>query len=754
MSKISVPLVLKNSGLNLVGSVFPLLVGAFTIPILIKGLGTDGFGILTLCWSLVGYFSIFDFGLTRALTIYVSDKISKNETDDAVGFFWTATILITAISVLASILCFLFGHEFEALVLSDTTEFSGQLNVAFKYIAIGIPIVALHTAIKGTLEGYGKFFATNLLQSALGVSNFLLPVFFIQSSKPIPEIVLTLIIARTIILLIHFVLLFRLEPRFLRFRISRVWFTTAIQFGGWMTVSNLVNPIMTYLDRFILSANVPVAQIAYYTTPFEIISRLLIVPNSVVRAMLPQMAKYLQTLDVKGKQLNKGILLVFGVQAIPVLLLAFGAKIFFFYWLGPEFATNASLVLSILALGIWINSVSLVPFSYLQTNGRADLIAKIHVLEFPIFIGLLFFVVSKYGVIGAAVVWTIRATFECICFFLASRWLLRKEQSAFFETAKQTMEQEKLQSPRQGILAIIVTYHPPLNLIENIRAIQSQVDQVLIVDNSIDSEAQERVLKITQQTGIQLIQNKKNLGIARALNQGFDFGVSNHFEFCITFDHDSRPDSSYVQTLLDVYRAKSVSHKIGWLAGSFKDVSTGASNKPRSNKLVKIAVAMTSGAFIPTALYEIIGGFREDFFIDYVDHEYCLRLQVFGFSVYLVPEATMHHELGKMKAEHWGMFQFYSMNYTQERRYFISRNRLILIKEFLIFSPKMFWNDSLFYIKELIKIVFVENQTWSKLKGCWHGTIDGLMGQTGPMIMRTLFRAKPQPASALPDENR
>ena len=68
-------LLARNVVWNLLGTVAPLLVAVPAVPRLINGMGTDRFGVLTLAWVVIGYFSLFDFGFGRALTKLVAEKL-------------------------------------------------------------------------------------------------------------------------------------------------------------------------------------------------------------------------------------------------------------------------------------------------------------------------------------------------------------------------------------------------------------------------------------------------------------------------------------------------------------------------------------------------------------------------------------------------------------------------------------------------------------------------------------------------------
>ena len=89
-------------------------------------------------------------------------------------------------------------------------------------------------------------------------------------------------------------------------------------------------------------------------------------------------------------------------------------------WLGETFAHKSTLVLQILAIGVFVNSLSNVPFALLQALGRPDLTAKFHLLELPVYGVMAFVLVRELGITGAALAWTLRVTLDGILLFGAA----------------------------------------------------------------------------------------------------------------------------------------------------------------------------------------------------------------------------------------------------------------------------------------------------------------------------------------------
>src|SRR5512136_1747098 len=95
---------LRNTVLNLLGLVIPLAVGFVTIPMVVRALGNERFGILALVWVVFGYFGLFDLGLGRTTTRYVADCLGRNDHENLPGYLWTTVTLQTAIGIAAALL--------------------------------------------------------------------------------------------------------------------------------------------------------------------------------------------------------------------------------------------------------------------------------------------------------------------------------------------------------------------------------------------------------------------------------------------------------------------------------------------------------------------------------------------------------------------------------------------------------------------------------------------------------------------------
>lgn len=408
--------------MNLVGQAAPLLVGVFTIPHIISGLGVERFGLLSLVWMFLGYFSLFDFGLSRSITLFVSQALAEEKRQNIGPLFWSSCLFIFALSLIGSALIATLSFDSAISLLKISPELKHEAQAAILMIALTLPIVTLSTALKGLLEAAQKFALLNTLQIINGIYTFLTPLLAFKWSLELPLVVALLSLGRTLIFLAHIPFCLSEFPEVRRFQLaSKSGFSKTLHFGGWLTISNIVGPVMIYFDRFFLSAMVPAAQIAFYTTPYEVISRFLIIPASLTRALFPTLS--FENKENLYKVSLRSITLVAGLMCLSVLL---GARPALELWLGAEFATQSSLILQILAIGVFFNSLAWIPFTLIQSLGRSELTAKIHLFELPIYLLLLLAMITHFGILGAAIAWSTRTTLDCAIMFMVVKKLEAK----------------------------------------------------------------------------------------------------------------------------------------------------------------------------------------------------------------------------------------------------------------------------------------------------------------------------------------
>ncbi len=415
-------LLVRNTLLNFVAQAIPLLVGVITIPFIIRGLGTEQFGLLSLSWIILGYFSIFDLGLGRATTKFIAEALGKGKKEDIPQLVWTSVSVQIILGIAGGFVFALFVPFLVEHVLKISPELVREAKASFYLLALAVPVVLIFSSFQGVLEATQRFDLLNIVKIPLNIMVFIIPLIGVFFEFKISGIVALILIIRFLSLLVLVTFDFYLFPRLRKISASFRLFLHLFSFGGWVTISSIVSPILMYLDRFLIGSILSLSAVTYYTVPYEVITRLLIIPISLTITLFPAFSALW---GVEDKERIK----IFFIRAVKYLLFTLGVIIFLIiifakeilqFWLGDEFVEKSAQVLQILSFGVLINSLAHVPYSLLQGIGRPDLTAKFHLFELFLYIGIAWFLVVNYGINGAALAWAIRVTIDAILLFMAT----------------------------------------------------------------------------------------------------------------------------------------------------------------------------------------------------------------------------------------------------------------------------------------------------------------------------------------------
>lgn len=280
------------------------------------------------------------------------------------------------------------------------------------------------------------------------------------------------------------------------------------------------------------------------------------------------------------------------------------------------------------------------------------------------------------------------------------------------------------------ICGIIVTYQPDSEFVSRARRLLEQLPNLVVVDNGSSPQSLAYVSELADGSNVHLILNTENRGIATALNQGVNWAIAQGFGWVLTLDQDSLVHQDMVDSLCAVYRVFPDQSKLAVIGSNYIDSSI---DRPffNANENVdccwqEVKTAITSGSLITVSGYRLIGPFKEELFIDCVDFEYCLRARSMGFHVVITRKPLMEHGIGNMTVHQLPWKTTTTSNHSAARRYYMTRNQIILTREY--FAREPVWTARMLYrhLKATLLMCFFEKDVWRKLKLTFIGMIDGI----------------------------
>jgi len=399
-----------NSFLNFIGQVIPLIVALVTIPYIVNRLGPERFGIYSIAVVCVAYLSAFDFGLGRATTKFIAQALGKGEQEKTYPLLCTSLVCILVLSMMATGILLALTPTLVSRILKIEPGLTDQAKSVFYIISISIPITALNANLMGVLQAYQQFGLLNAIRIPFSSLTYVIPAVALLFNASLPQIVALLTAKNFVMLLFYFFCSMRLtRPRGARLRIDLESAPALFGFGVWIALGNATVMMLMRLDVFFLAALVSMSAVTYYTVPYQLVNRAIIVPSSIMTVLFPAFSS-LEAVDPEKLQRLfvrsfKYLLLVMGFAMATVVVFA---RDIMQIWLGAEFAARSSLILQILAVGVLLSSLAWLAGTLLQSVGKPRIVTIIHICQLPLHVFTLWLLIPLMDARGAALSWTIR----------------------------------------------------------------------------------------------------------------------------------------------------------------------------------------------------------------------------------------------------------------------------------------------------------------------------------------------------------
>ncbi len=411
----------RNTMINFFGQLIVAIIAFILLPTIIKLLGFENYGLLSLALSVFGSFSLLELGLGRATTKFVAEYLNKGQFSDLSKIVWTSFFIQVLLGLIGTLLLIIFTpHIVNKLNISSHLHHEAK-NILI-ILALSIPLLLGSSTFRGVLEGAQRFDFVNYTKISLNIFTYLIPFFGAIINLNIIYIVLLMMLTRFVGTISYMISSFYIIPNLKRIHIYKLKdIGFLFSYAGWVALSNVITPFLVQIDRFFIATLVSVTSITFYSIPFELLSAVWIIPTSIVSVLFPLFSSVSKKDydDLKPLFLNsiKYMLLILGPIVVIVIFMAQDILLF---WQGAVIAKESYLILQIILVGVLINSIGWIPSNFLSATGRPDIVAKIHLLQIPIYIAVLYFFISKYGIIGAAISFSIRVIIEAVLSFIFS----------------------------------------------------------------------------------------------------------------------------------------------------------------------------------------------------------------------------------------------------------------------------------------------------------------------------------------------
>jgi O-antigen/teichoic acid export membrane protein len=400
---------------NLLGRAGPILVAIVATPVLVSELGVTRWGVFTIALSLVGIFGIFDLGVGRALVRSIAERIGAGEEHSASTLVITGIVALAGFGTVGGAFAALGAHFWVKHWLRIDPALQGEVLHCLYVLAFSAPFVLMSAAMWSVIAAYQKFRIANLINIPLHTFYFIGPLLVLRVWDSLVGVMLVLVLCRMATAAIYWWLCRRIMPSLRGARPDWRELGPLLRVGGWMSISNITFPMLMYSDRFIIASVLTAELTAYYTTPFDAVIRMTLVPIAIMTSAYPAMAMSFRNDPANTANLFRRSLLVIVTILFPACLLAasFNAELMA-TWLGASFAAHAAPVLRWLIVGLLINAVDGAVAGLIDAIGKPDVNAKLSVLELVLSIPILLVLLAWFGIEGAAITWVLRCCTDFI----------------------------------------------------------------------------------------------------------------------------------------------------------------------------------------------------------------------------------------------------------------------------------------------------------------------------------------------------
>lgn len=283
--------ILKNIAINFLGLILPTFVSLVTVPAYIHALGVERYGVISLVWTLIGYFGILDLGMSMAAQNHISKALASGDDAESARVFWSAFWLNLGTGIAGGLLIYFGAFVYTAYFTKVSAELQHEVYLALPWLALAIPLANVSWVFAGAINGAERFGVFNTNQT---IGTFLFQLLPLAAAWWIAPNLQTVLAAAVAARFIAAVLLGHASLRVLGIRrIAPPRLGTAkglFSFGGWMLIASMTGMIADTLDRVMLGAGLGAKSVTYYTVPQNLVARLNMLPNALVRTLFPRLS--------------------------------------------------------------------------------------------------------------------------------------------------------------------------------------------------------------------------------------------------------------------------------------------------------------------------------------------------------------------------------------------------------------------------------------------------------------------------------
>jgi len=394
----------RNAWSNLLGAAVPALAALATVPLIVAGLGEANYGVYALVTAIVGYFAVIDINVTAGSVKYIAAQHARAEPERIAETLCFGSAIYALIGVVGGLGLFFGAHFFVADVFTVPPRLTGEAVASLQWAALGFFFGQLQSYLNSVPQALMRFDVSARLEMVFGTLVPLATVGVLMLGHGLVEVIALRVLASAL----HCLVLWRgirlLLPH-LRWRWPQPSLRSGILgFSAYSFLSRFAALSYAHADKLIIGALVGVTGLAYFTVAATLANRVLGLTFRLSSVFFPAASMLaaggeLARLDhayLKATRyvvyLNAAMLVLLAVFAYPLLA----------YWMDEQFARNGAVVLALMALSQFVDSLTSLPSLVNDGMGHPRVTGLFAVTRALAGVLIVYVGVAGWGIAGAA----------------------------------------------------------------------------------------------------------------------------------------------------------------------------------------------------------------------------------------------------------------------------------------------------------------------------------------------------------------
>lgn len=397
-------MLLRNSLWNLSGSALPALVALGTVPLMIRGLGLEGFGVVTLITSVIGYFGIFDVNLSAGSIKYLSEHHARKDQRRFAETFWFGIAFYALLGLCAGILLFTFAAPLLDRFFSVSAELRDDALHGLQIAALGYPLVQLQNYLLVVPQALQRYDRSAGGEAFFGIVVNLISATVAMHGGGITGVLASRVAVSVVNLLWLSWLIRQLGMPLAPALPGRDVCIALARFSGHSWLSRMAAMLHQHADKLIVGTLAGPVALAMYTVPSQLASRILGLTYRLSSVIYPRVS----ALAATGEQRQLRALYLDATRILTYLnfavlgMIALTGELFLAKWVGPEFVAEGYPVLLLVTIGLLADSLTVIPSLVNDGLGHPKITGRFAIARGLLGVAMVWAGTTAGGIVGAA----------------------------------------------------------------------------------------------------------------------------------------------------------------------------------------------------------------------------------------------------------------------------------------------------------------------------------------------------------------